>query len=84
MPDGSVTVQIESGLPRGVQQGVEVDVTIEVDHLSNVVQVGRPVESQPNSEGALFKLDPNGEISVRRLFCCCLPSTKLTDHVLTN
>ena len=65
VPDGSVTVQIESGLPRGVQQGVEVDGTIEFDHLSNVVQVGRPVESRPNSEGALFKLDPSGEHAVR-------------------
>ena len=33
--------------------------------MRNVVQVGRPVESQPDSEGALFKLDPNGEHAVR-------------------
>jgi hypothetical protein len=62
---GSVTVQIESGLPRGVQQGVEVDGTIELGHLSDVVQVGRPVEGWPNSEGALFKLEPNGDHAVR-------------------
>jgi HlyD family secretion protein len=65
VPDGSVTVQIESGLPSGIQQGNEVDGTIELDHLKNVVQVGRPVESKPNSEGAFFKLDPNGEHAVR-------------------
>ena len=62
---GSVTVQIESGLPRGVQQGFEVDGIIELDHLSDVVQVGRPVEGSPNSEGALFKLEPNGDHAVR-------------------
>jgi hypothetical protein len=63
--EGSVTVQIESGLPRGVQQGVEVDGTIELDHLSDVVQVGRPVVGWSNSEGALFKLEPNGDHVVR-------------------
>jgi HlyD family secretion protein len=62
---GTVTVQIESGLPRGVQQGVEVDGTIEIGHLSDVVKVGRPVEGQTNSEGALFKLEPNGDHAVR-------------------
>ena len=58
-------MQIESGLPRGVQQGVEVDGTIEVGHLSDVVQVGRPVEGQANSEGSLFKLEPNGDHAER-------------------
>ena len=62
---GTVTVQIERGLPRGVQQGVAVDGTIEVDHLNDVVHLGRPVESQADSEGALFKLEPNGEHAVR-------------------
>jgi beta-lactamase regulating signal transducer with metallopeptidase domain len=62
---GTVTVQIESGLPRGVRQGVEVDGTIELGHLSDVVKVGRPVEGQTNSDGALFKLEPNGDHAVR-------------------
>jgi hypothetical protein len=61
----TVTVQIESGLPRGVQQGVEVDGIIELDHLSDVLRVGRPVEGQTNSEGTLFKLEPNGDHAVR-------------------
>jgi hypothetical protein len=63
--EGSVTVQIESGLPRGVQQGIEVDGTIELDHLSDVVEVGRPVEGQVNSEGALFKLEPDEGHAIR-------------------
>jgi beta-lactamase regulating signal transducer with metallopeptidase domain len=61
----TVTVQIESGLPRGVQQGVKVDGTIELGHLSDVVHVGRPVEGQTDTEGALFKLEPNGDRAVR-------------------
>jgi beta-lactamase regulating signal transducer with metallopeptidase domain len=65
VPEGSVTVQIESGLPRGVQQGVELEGTIELGRLSDVVHVGRPVEGQTNSEGALFKLEPNGDHAVR-------------------
>jgi|HubBroStandDraft_4_1064222.scaffolds.fasta_scaffold14996_2 beta-lactamase regulating signal transducer with metallopeptidase domain len=62
---GTVTVQIESGLPHGVQQGVDIDGTIELDRLSDVVLVGRPVEGTPTSEGTLFKLEPNGDHAVR-------------------
>jgi HlyD family secretion protein len=65
VPEGSVTVQLDSELPSGVQQGVAVDGTIELSHLSDVVKVGRPVEGQANSEGALFKLEPDGDHAVR-------------------
>jgi HlyD family secretion protein len=58
-------VQIESGLPSGVQLGIQVDGIIELGHLSDVVKVGRPVEGQTNSEGVLFKLEPNGDHAVR-------------------
>jgi HlyD family secretion protein len=58
-------VQLDSELPSGVQQGVAVDGTIELSHLSDVVKVGRPVEGQANSEGALFKLEPDGDHAVR-------------------
>jgi hypothetical protein len=62
---GTVTVQIDRGLPRGAQPGVEVEGTIELGHISDVLKVGRPLENPPNSEGALFKLEPNGEHAVR-------------------
>jgi HlyD family secretion protein len=52
--EGTVAVQITSALPPCVQQGVAVHGTIEV---------GRPVECQPNS--TVFKLEPNGEQAVQ-------------------
>jgi bla regulator protein blaR1 len=59
--DGTVGVQITTALPPGVQQGVEVDGTIETGRLKNVLWVGRPVECPANSTCSLFKLEQNGE-----------------------
>ncbi len=63
--EGTVAVEITSALPPGVQQGIEVDGTIQVGRLNDVLWVGRPVECQPNSTGNLFKLEQNGEQAVR-------------------
>ena len=40
---------------------VSVDGTVELERLSDVVYVGRPVFGQPNSTVGLFKVDPDGK-----------------------
>ena len=60
--DGSVTVkvQLEGDLPAGVRPGLEVDGTIHIEELKDVVYVRRPSASGlPESAGTLFKLDPD-------------------------
>jgi len=60
--DGSVTVkvQLEGDLPAGVRPGLEVDGTIHIEELKDVVYVRRPSASgSPESVGTLFKLDPD-------------------------
>ena len=59
--DGSVTVKVhlEGDLPAGVRPGLEVDGTIHVEELKDIVYVRRPVSGSPESAGTLFKLDPD-------------------------
>jgi len=47
--------------PRGTRPDLNVDGTIELERLENVVYVGRPAFGQENSTVGLFKLMPNGE-----------------------
>jgi HlyD family secretion protein len=44
---------------------LSVDGTIEIENLSDVVYVGRPVFGQPNSTTSLFKVDPDGKGATR-------------------
>jgi multidrug efflux pump subunit AcrA (membrane-fusion protein) len=59
--DGSVTVKVhlEGDLPAGVRPGLEVDGTIRIEELKDVIYVRRPATSSPESAGTLFKLDPD-------------------------
>jgi HlyD family secretion protein len=59
--DGSVTVKVhlEGDLPAGVRPGIEVDGTIHVEELRDVIYVRRPAFSSPESAGRVFKLDPD-------------------------
>jgi beta-lactamase regulating signal transducer with metallopeptidase domain len=61
----TVDVQVQGPLPPGAQPGVEVDGTIQIGTVSNVVYVGRPVYGQADSQGTLFKLEPDGKQAVR-------------------
>lgn len=65
VPDGSVAVRMEGALPSGVPEGSAVDGTIEIEHLNDVLQVGRPVTSQSGEEDVLFKLEADGQHAVR-------------------
>jgi len=61
--NGVVTadVTVTDPLPAGIQASEPIDVTVTIERLTNVVNVGRPVFAKANSEGRLFKLDPDGQ-----------------------
>jgi len=63
--NGTVAVEVHLPGTHPAQAGAEADGTIEIERLTNVLQVGRPVMGQPGSEGALYKLEPDGKQAVR-------------------
>src|SRR5450432_605341 len=63
--DGTVAVEVHLPGTHPAQAGAEADGTIEIERLTNVPQVGRQVMGQPGSEGALYKLEPDGKQAVR-------------------
>lgn len=60
-----VEVKLEGALPKGARPELSVEGTIIIDRLENVLHVGRPVGSRPNSQISLFVLDPAGELATR-------------------
>lgn len=58
---GNVTVDIslEGALPSGARPDLSVDGTIELERLTDVLYVQRPVFGQPNSLISLFRLSPD-------------------------
>src|ERR1700682_1981254 len=57
----AVRVELEGPPPDWARPGVAVDGTIRVGFLNNVLFVGRPVDSQPEGEGIIFKLDADSQ-----------------------
>jgi len=57
----TVDARLTGALPPGAVPDLSVDGTIELENLSDVVYVGRPVFGQPNSTIQLFKVDPDGK-----------------------
>jgi len=64
---GTVTVDVRilGDLPRGARPDLSVDGRIILDHLEDVVKVGRPVYAQRNSKITLFRREPDGLHAVR-------------------
>jgi len=64
---GTVTVDVafDAALPAGARPDMNVDGTIEIERLQNVLYVGRPVQGQPNSTVGLFKLIEGGGEAIR-------------------
>ena len=60
-----VDVKLIGALPAGAVPDLSVDGTVELENLSDVVYVGRPVFGQPNSTVSLFKVDPDGKGAAR-------------------
>jgi len=61
----TVDVRLEGALPDGARPDLSVDGTIEIQRLSNVLYVARPVHGQANSLITLFKYEPTGDEAVR-------------------
>ena len=61
--NGNVTVDIhlEGALPQGARPDLSVDGTVELERLTDVLFVQRPVFGQPNSLISIFKLSPDGK-----------------------
>jgi HlyD family secretion protein len=65
--DGTVIVDValEGALPEGARPDLSVDGTIEIEHLDNVLFVGRPSYGQPHSKVEVFRLNEDGKTAVR-------------------
>ncbi len=57
----TVDARLIGALPSGAVPDLSVDGTIELENLSDVVYMGRPVFGQPNSTITIFKIDPDGK-----------------------
>lgn len=60
-----VDVKLEGALPPGARPDLSVDGTVELERLSDVLFMSRPVFGQPNSTVTLFKLDSDGKEATR-------------------
>jgi HlyD family secretion protein len=53
----TIDCKLEGALPPGAVPDLSVDGTVEIERLTDVVFVDRPVFGQPNSQVSLFKID---------------------------
>jgi hypothetical protein len=60
----SVDIAVDA-VPEGVSAGLEIDATIDIEKLENILYVGRPVHATANSTVALFKIVNDGTEAVR-------------------
>ncbi|HJT18138.1 MAG TPA: HlyD family efflux transporter periplasmic adaptor subunit [Thermoanaerobaculia bacterium] len=65
--NGTVTVDIglDGPLPKGARPDLNVDGTIELERLANVLYVQRPVHADEEQNGTVFRLDPGGATAQR-------------------
>jgi HlyD family secretion protein len=61
----TVDVTLDGPLPSGAVPQLSVDGTIDLQHLHDVLYVGRPAFGQPNSTISLFRYDPDGKTATR-------------------
>ncbi|MDA1080061.1 MAG: HlyD family efflux transporter periplasmic adaptor subunit [Gemmatimonadetes bacterium] len=64
---GTVTVDVslDDPLPAGARPDLNVDGTIQIQKLTNVVYTGRPAYGQDGATVGMFKLDPDGKGAMR-------------------
>jgi len=60
----TVDVQLDGPPPPGAVPDLSVDGTIEIQHLDNVLYVGRPAFGQEDSTVQLFKVNPDGKEAI--------------------
>ncbi len=65
--NGTVTVDVKitGELPKGARPDLSVDGTIDLEHMENVLYVGRPAFGQENSTISLFRLGSDGREATR-------------------
>lgn len=65
--NGTVTVDVslDGPLPKGARPDLSVDGTITLEHLEDVLYVGRPVNGQADSKVSLFRVTDNGSGAIR-------------------
>jgi hypothetical protein len=61
----SLDITADSNLPEGVTANLQVDATIHLGTLKNILYVGRPIHANPNSSIPVFRLVGGGEQAVR-------------------
>jgi len=61
----TVDVQLDGPLPPGAVPQLSVDGTIDLEHLNDVLYMGRPALGNENSTISLFKLDPDHKGATR-------------------
>ncbi len=61
----TVDVQLDGPLPPGAVPQLSVDGTIDLEHLNDVLYVGRPALGNENSTLSLFKVDADGKGATR-------------------
>jgi multidrug resistance efflux pump len=61
----TVDVTLDGTLPPGAVPQLSVDGTIDLQHLQDVLYVGRPAFGNANSTISLFKYDPDGKTAAR-------------------
>ena len=57
--------KLDGPLPPGAVPDLSVDGTVEIERLTDVVYVDRPVFGQPNSQVSLFKIDDDTKGATR-------------------
>ncbi len=64
---GTVTVDValDGPLPQGARPDLNVDGTIDLERLTNILYVGRPAFGQEKSTVGMFKLDADGKTAAR-------------------
>lgn len=81
--NGTVTVDVAltTPLPRGARPDLSVDGTIQLERLTDVMYLGRPVQAQPDSTVGLFKVVDSGKTAVRvavKLGRCSVNAVEIT------
>lgn len=61
----TVDVTMDGPLPPGAVPQLSVDGTVDLEHLHDVLYVGRPAFANPDSTISLFRIDPNGKTATR-------------------
>ena len=58
MEQGTVNVEVafDEALPKGARPDLSVDGTVELEHLDDVIYVGRPAFGQENNTVGMFKI----------------------------